>query len=73
VCSYQERRPACLLPMLGSTFMTNAVGFKTSIRGEPSPTDDVARIRWVSAEELDNLDFAWEHDREMVREALGSV
>ena len=50
-----------------------AIGFKTSIRGEPSPTDDVARIRWVSAEELDDLDFAWEHDREMVREALGSV
>ena len=50
-----------------------AIGFKTSIRGEPSPTDDVARIRWVSTEELDDLDFAWEHDREMVREALGSV
>ena len=50
-----------------------AIGFKTSVRGEPSPpTDDGARISWVSAEELDDLDFAWEHDREMVREALGS-
>ena len=35
-----------------------AIGFKTSVRGEPSPTDDVARIRWVSAEVLDDLDFA---------------
>ena len=40
------------------------------MRGEPNPTDDVAKIRWVSAEELDAADFAWEHDREMVRAAL---
>lgn len=48
-----------------------SIGFKASIvRGEPNPTDDVATIRWVSAEELDAADFAWEHDREMVRAAL---
>jgi ADP-ribose pyrophosphatase YjhB (NUDIX family) len=48
-----------------------AIGFRTRIvAGEPRPTDDVAEIRWVSAEELDSLDFAWEHDRELVRAAL---
>jgi ADP-ribose pyrophosphatase YjhB (NUDIX family) len=48
-----------------------AIGFRARITGgEIRPTDDVAEIRWVSAEELDSLDFAWEHDREMVREAL---
>jgi ADP-ribose pyrophosphatase YjhB (NUDIX family) len=48
-----------------------AIGFKASIiGGEPRPTDDVAEMKWVSAEELDELDFAWEHDREFVRAAL---
>jgi ADP-ribose pyrophosphatase YjhB (NUDIX family) len=48
-----------------------AIGFRASIgREEPSPTDDVAEVRWVSAEELDSVDFAWEHDREMVRTVL---
>ena len=48
-----------------------AIGFKASIvGGEPSPTDDVAKVRWLSADELDAADFAWEHDREMVRTAL---
>ena len=51
-----------------------AIGFRVRIvEGEPRATDDVAEIGWVSAAELDSLDFAWEHDREMVREALGSV
>lgn len=49
-----------------------AIGFRANItRGEASPTDDVAEVRWVSAEELDAVDFAWEHDREMVRAILG--
>ena len=48
-----------------------AIGFRARIvEGEPRPTDDVAQIKWVSAGELDDLDFAWEHDREMVRGAL---
>jgi ADP-ribose pyrophosphatase YjhB (NUDIX family) len=48
-----------------------AIGFKARIlSGEPQPSDDVAQIRWVSAEEVDSLDFAWEHDREFVRAAL---
>ncbi|CAA9455775.1 MAG: hypothetical protein AVDCRST_MAG14-1595 [uncultured Rubrobacteraceae bacterium] len=47
------------------------VGFRASIvRGEPNPTDDVAEIMWLSANEVDAADFAWEHDRRMVRAAL---
>ena len=38
--------------------------------GEPKPADDVAEVRWVTAEELDAIDFAWDHDRELVRKAL---
>ena len=40
------------------------------VDGEPSPADDVAEIRWVSAEDIDDIDFAWEHDRNLVRAAL---
>ncbi len=48
-----------------------ALGFRARwVSGDPKPADDVAGVRWVSAEELDALDFAWEHDRELVRKAL---
>jgi ADP-ribose pyrophosphatase YjhB (NUDIX family) len=48
-----------------------ALGFTARIaEGDPSPTDDAADIAWVSLAELDGLDFAWEHDRELVRAAL---
>ena len=48
-----------------------AIGFRVRIvEGEPRATDDVAEIGWVSAAELDSLDFAWEHDRKLVRAAL---
>jgi hypothetical protein len=40
------------------------------VDGEPSPADDVAGIRWVSAEDIDDIEFAWEHDRRLVRVAL---
>lgn len=47
------------------------IGFRARItEGEPNPTDDVADVRWISAEEVDATDFAWEHDRGMVRAAL---
>ncbi len=47
------------------------IGFRARIiEGEPDPTDDVAEIRWIPASEVDTTDFAWEHDRKMVREAL---
>lgn len=48
-----------------------AIGFRARITGgKVYPTDDVAEVRWVSAQEVDDVDFAWEHDREMVRAAL---
>lgn len=48
-----------------------AMGFRARIvDGEPRPADDVAEVRWISAGEVDGLDFAWEHDREFVRAAL---
>jgi ADP-ribose pyrophosphatase YjhB (NUDIX family) len=48
-----------------------AIGFRVRIvSGEPSPADDVAEIRWVSEDEIDTLDFAWEHDRRIVQQAL---
>ena len=47
-----------------------AIGFKVRIVGEPRPADDVAELRWISASEVDSMDFAWEHDRRFVRAAL---
>lgn len=48
-----------------------AIGFKARwISGEPRPADDVADIRWVAPDEIDELDFAWEHDRDLIRRAL---
>lgn len=47
------------------------LGFKARVvDGEPTPSDDVAQVKWVSAHEIDDLDFAWPHDRELVRRAL---
>lgn len=51
-----------------------ALGFTARIsEGEPAPTDDAADLAWVSPEELEALDFAWEHDRELVRAALSAA
>lgn len=48
-----------------------AIGFRARIvGGEPRPADDVAGIRWISADEVDAADFAWEHDRRAVQTAL---
>ena len=48
-----------------------AIGFRVRITGgEIRPADDVADVRWVSLGEIDDLDFAWAHDRELVRAAL---
>ena len=48
-----------------------ALGFAARlVEGVPEPADDVAGFRWVAAGELDALDFAWPHDRELVRIAL---
>lgn len=51
-----------------------ALGFTARIaEGDPTPADDAAGLEWVSPEELDGLDFAWEHDRELIRAALEDV
>ena len=48
-----------------------ALGFRARwVSGEPTPADDVAGVRWVSPDEVEALDFAWEHDRDLVRKAL---
>lgn len=48
-----------------------ATRFRTRIiECEPNPTDGVAETRWISMEEIDDTDFAWEHDRGFVRAAL---
>lgn len=48
-----------------------ALGFRARwVSGEPKPADDVAAVRWVTPDEVETLDFAWEHDRVLVRKAL---
>ena len=48
-----------------------ALGFAARlVEGVPKPADDVASFRWITADELDGLDFAWPHDRELVETAL---
>ncbi len=48
-----------------------AMGFSARIAsGEPKAADDVEALRWVSLNELEDIEFAWEHDRWIVRRAL---
>lgn len=48
-----------------------SLGFVARIlSGEPEARDDVAGIEWVTAGDLDGLDFAWPHDRDLIRTAL---
>jgi ADP-ribose pyrophosphatase YjhB (NUDIX family) len=49
-----------------------SLGFVVRFTGEVElhPADDVAEARWVTADELEQLDFAWEHDKHLVRKAL---
>jgi ADP-ribose pyrophosphatase YjhB (NUDIX family) len=48
-----------------------ALGFKARwVGGEPQPADDVAAIHWLSLDDLAGADFAWDHDRELLRRAL---
>lgn len=50
---------------------TIALGFHARLAsGEPTAADDVAELMWVEEHELDDLDFAWPHDRELARKAL---
>ena len=48
-----------------------ALGFKARwVGGEVAAADDVEEVQWVDAAQLDELDFAWPDDRELVRKAL---
>ncbi|HJR45540.1 MAG TPA: NUDIX domain-containing protein [Actinomycetota bacterium] len=48
-----------------------ALGFLARLRsGDPKAADDVAAFLWIEPAELETLEFAWEHDRELVRKAL---
>jgi ADP-ribose pyrophosphatase YjhB (NUDIX family) len=50
---------------------TIAFGFHARLTsGEPRAADDVADLLWVSEGELDDIDFAWPHDRDLARKAL---
>ena len=50
---------------------TLAIGFRARlVSGEPSADDDVEELRWVTRDEAEDLDFAWEHDRDLVRKVL---
>ena len=50
---------------------TLALGFFARIAsGEPQAMDDVEELKWVSLDELDEYQFAWEHDKALVRRAL---
>jgi NADH pyrophosphatase NudC (nudix superfamily) len=48
-----------------------SLGFRARlVSGQPSPSDDVADIRWVGPDEIDDLDWAWPHDAVLARKAL---
>ena len=48
-----------------------ALGFAARlVAGEPSASDDVEDVKWVGLDDLERLDFAWDHDRELVKKVL---
>ena len=48
-----------------------SLGFSARpLSGELEPADDVADARWVTYGELDDLDWAWPHDRDLAKIAL---
>lgn len=48
-----------------------SLGFAARLEsGDVVPADDVAEARWVTYGDLDDLDFAWPHDRDLARAAL---
>ena len=50
---------------------TLAIGFRAHlVSGEPTADDDVEELKWVTRDEVEDLDFAWEHDRELVMKVL---
>lgn len=50
---------------------TLAIGFLARwTGGEPVAADDVAEVKWIHEHELEGLEFAWPHDKELVRKAF---
>ena len=48
-----------------------SMGFVARLKsGDPSPSDDVAAIEWISGDEVDGFEWAWAHDRELARKVL---
>ena len=48
-----------------------ALGFVArDFSGEPKAADDVAGLKWLTEDELDDVEFAWPHDRELLRRGL---
>jgi ADP-ribose pyrophosphatase YjhB (NUDIX family) len=43
------------------------------VAGDPQPADDVADVVWLTPEGLEGADFAWEHDRDLLRRALAQA
>ena len=45
-----------------------AIGFSARlVSGEVTPGSDVEEAHWISPSQIDEVEFAWEHDRELVR------
>jgi ADP-ribose pyrophosphatase YjhB (NUDIX family) len=48
-----------------------SMGFTARLAsGEPRPADDVAEVKWIGGDDIEALEWAWEHDRALVRKAL---
>jgi ADP-ribose pyrophosphatase YjhB (NUDIX family) len=48
-----------------------ALGFLARfVSGTPAPNDDVAEAKWIAEDEIDGIDFAWPHDRDLVKKAF---
>ena len=48
-----------------------SLGFRARwVSGSPHPADDVADIRWLAGGDLEDVAFAWPHDRDLLRRAL---
>lgn len=48
-----------------------SIGMKARwVSGEIVCADDVAEVRWLGRDELDQVDFAWGHDARLLRKAL---
>lgn len=48
-----------------------AIGFLARlVSGEVTPGSDVEEAHWIAPDDLDGVEFAWEHDRELVRKVF---